>query len=291
MTSEDKATQMRVGIFILVGLITVGLMVVYFGRLGEGFAKYYNIRVEFSNASGLVRGSEVLLAGAKVGRIVNAPTIMPDMRGVFVELRILEEVRIPDGSRFAVGSSGLLGDKFVEVSLDAKGTDKGFIQPGAVIKGDDGSGGIAGVASNAGELITDLKTTVGNINSVVKKLDETVLSKQELASISDTVKNLQTASGRIAEASSRIDGLLAKTDGAIQGGKETIDTAKKAADDVHKLVEQARSGKGPLGTLVGNKEMADNLRALVLNLRKHGILWYKDTAPRPAGDAEKAENE
>jgi hypothetical protein len=31
--------------------------------------------------------------------------------------------------------------------------------------------------------------------------------------------------------------------------------------------------------------MANNLRALVLNLRKHGILWYKDTsAPAAAGD-------
>jgi hypothetical protein len=72
-----------------------------------------------------------------------------------------------------------------------------------------------------------------------------------------------------------------------------MDSAKKAADELqqtlsamHKLVEQAKSGSGVLGTLISNREMANNLRALVLNLRKHGILWYKDTsAPGTAGDA------
>jgi hypothetical protein len=40
-----------------------------------------------------------------------------------------------------------------------------------------------------------------------------------------------------------------------------------------------------LGSLVSNREMADNLRAFILNLRKHGILWYKDTQSPAKGDA------
>jgi hypothetical protein len=38
MSSEERGTQLKVGIFILIGLVTVGLMVVYFGRLGEGLS-------------------------------------------------------------------------------------------------------------------------------------------------------------------------------------------------------------------------------------------------------------
>lgn len=287
MSSEDRGTQVKVGIFILIGLVTVGLMVVYFGRLGEGFASYYNVKVEFTNASGLLRGSEVLLAGAKVGRMTNEPTILPDMRGVYVDLRILEQVKIPVGSKFSIASSGLLGDKFIEISLDKDGAEKGFIKSGDILKGSESGGGIAGMADGAGELITDLRTTVENINSVVKKLDSTILSKDELASISRTMKNLETATGRIDEASKQFDNTLIS-------GKATMDSAKKAADEfqqtlaaMHKLVDQARSGNGALGTLISNREMANNLRALVLNLRKHGILWYKDTStPAPAGDGD-----
>jgi len=286
MSSEDRGTQIKVGIFILIGLATVGLMVVYFGRLGEGFSSYYNVRVEFNNASGLLRGSEVLLAGAKVGRITNEPTILPDMRGVYVDVRILKQVQIPVGSSFSIGSSGLLGDKYIEIALDGDGKETGFIQPGTVLKGSESGGGIAGMAEGAGDLIADLRTTVGNINTVVKKLDATVLSKEELDSLSATMRNLETATGRIADASKNFDTTLSS-------GKATMDSAKKAADELqqtlaamHKLVDQAKTGNGVLGTLISNREMANNLRALVLNLRKHGILWYKDTnAPAAAGDA------
>jgi len=285
MSSEDKGTQIKVGLFILIGLLTVGMMVVYFGRLGEGFSSYYNVKVEFTNASGLLRGSEILLAGAKVGRITNEPVILPDMRGVYVDVRILDQVKIPVGSRFSIGSSGLLGDKYIEISLDGAGAEKGFIKAGDVLKGSESSGGIAGMAEGAGALIGDLRTTVGNINAVVKKLDSTILSKDELASISATMKNLETATGRIADASKQFDTTMAS-------GKATMDSAKKAADElqqtlsaIHKLIDQAKSGSGVLGTLISNREMANNLRALVLNLRKHGILWYKDTnASAPAGD-------
>ena len=285
MSSEDKGTQIKVGLFILIGLLTVGMMVIYFGRLGEGFSSYYNVKVEFTNASGLLRGSEILLAGAKVGRITNEPVILPDMRGVYVDVRILDQVKIPVGSKFSIGSSGLLGDKYIEISLDGAGAEKGFIKAGDVLKGSESSGGIAGMAEGAGALIGDLRTTVGNINAVVKKLDSTILSKDELASISATMKNLETATGRIAGASKQFDTTMAS-------GKATMDSAKKAADElqqtlsaIHKLVDQAKSGSGVLGTLISNREMANNLRALVLNLRKHGILWYKDTnAPAQAGD-------
>lgn len=283
MSSEDKGTQIKVGLFILIGLLTVGMMVVYFGRLGEGFSSYYNVKVEFTNASGLLRGSEILLAGAKVGRITNEPVILPDMRGVYVDVRILDQVKIPVGSTFSIGSSGLLGDKYIEIALDGAGAEKGFIKAGDVLQGSDGNGGVAGMAKGAGDLIGDLRTTVGNINAVVKKLDSTILSKDELASISATMKNLETATGRIAEASKQLDTTMAS-------GKATMDSAKKAADElqqtlsaIQKLVDQAKSGSGVLGTLISNREMASNLRSLVLNLRKHGILWYKDT-PAPASD-------
>ncbi len=285
MSSEDKGTQIKVGLFILIGLLTVGMMVIYFGRLGEGFSSYYNVKVEFTNASGLLRGSEILLAGAKVGRITNEPVILPDMRGVYVDVRILDQVKIPVGSKFSIGSSGLLGDKYIEISLDGAGAEKGFIKAGDVLKGSESSGGIAGMTEGAGALIGDLRTTVGNINAVVQKLDSTILSKDELASISATMKNLETATGRIADASKQFDTTMTS-------GKATMDSAKKAADElqetlsaIHKLVDQAKSGSGVLGTLISNREMANNLRSLVLNLRKHGILWYKDTnAPAAAGD-------
>jgi len=278
MTTEDRKIQIKVGIFILIGLTITGMLVVYFGRLGEGFASYYNLRVEFANASGVIRGAEVLLAGAKVGRVTSEPEIMPDMQGVSVELRILEKVRIPVGSEFSIGSSGLLGDKYIQIVLKDDKPGGPTIEPDSTIKGSDIGDGIGGLTEGAGDLIADLRNTVKNINAVVTKLDQSVLSKSELESVSATIKNLQTTSGKLAESSGRFDSLL-------KSGQETMESGKKAADALRELTDQAKSGKGMLGTLVSNREMAENLRAFILNLRKHGILWYKDTQKPAKGDA------
>jgi ABC-type transporter Mla subunit MlaD len=234
--------------------------------------------VEFANASGVIRGAEVLLAGAKVGRVTSEPEIMPDMQGVSVELRILEKVRIPVGSEFSIGSSGLLGDKYIQIVLKDDKPGGPTIEPDSTIKGSDIGDGIGGLTEGAGDLIADLRNTVKNINAVVTKLDQSVLSKSELESVSATIKNLQTTSGKLAESSGRFDSLL-------KSGQETMESGKKAADALRELTDQAKSGKGMLGTLVSNREMAENLRAFILNLRKHGILWYKDTQKPAKGDA------
>ena len=49
-----------------------------------------------------------------------------------------------------------------------------------------------------------------------------------------------------------------------------------AADSLQKMMKEASEGKGPFSTLMKDKETADNLKALILNLRKSGILFYKD---------------
>ena len=283
MTSEERSTQTKVGIFILIGIITIGLMVVYFGRLGEGVRNYYNLRVEFPNASGLIRGSEVLLAGAKIGRMVNDPIILPEMNGVYVDLRIFDSVKIPSASEFSVGSSGLLGDKFVQIDLKPGAKDSPSIAPGTTILGTNGGGGLGGMAEDAGALVAELRTTVGNVNSVVKKLDTGLLNEEGIASLKETLKNLQTTSSSLAAASAKVDGVVAKAETTIESGKGTMDSAKKAADelqralaDIRSLLREVRQGQGALGTLIANRETADNLRALVSNLRRYGILWYRD---------------
>jgi len=292
MTSEDRATQTKVGIFILIGLITIGLMVVYFGRLGEGVRHYYNLRVEFSNASGLIRGAEVLLAGAKIGRVVSEPVILPDMNGVYVNLRIFDDVKIPSASEFAIGSSGLLGDKYVVINLKENAKASPPIEPGTTLQGANDAGGLGGMAEDAGALVAELRTTVGNVNSVVKKLDDGILNAEGIASLQATLKNLQTTSSSLAVASAKVDKVVANADVAIQSGKGTMDSAKKAADelqralaDIRALLREVRSGQGALGTLISNRETAENIKALVANLRRYGILWYRDgekgKAPAP----------
>ena len=64
--------------------------------------------------------------------------------------------------------------------------------------------------------------------------------------------------------------------------KSAADDLKKAIGDLRSLIQQAKQGRGALAALISDREMAENLRALVSNLRRSGILWYKDRPPPEA---------
>ena len=302
MTSKERASQLRVGIFMAIGLLAIGLMVVYFGRFGESIHGAYKIRVEYPNASGIYRGASVLLAGAKIGSVENNPVILPNMDGVYVDLRIFEEVQIPTAAEFTIGSSGLLGDRFVQIVLGKDAKSAPPIAPGAVIQGKS-EAGMGDVFNQAASLLTDVQTAVGNINKVAEKLNTEVFKDTTIANLSTTLANLKEASTAVSEASKKIDGVVIKAGEAIDSGKQTFTSAnetftsanqtftsaktaaddlKKAIGDLRSLIQQAKQGRGALAALISDREMAENLRALVSNLRRSGILWYKDRPPPEA---------
>ncbi len=127
----------------------------------------YRIRVEYPNASGIYKGASVLLAGAKIGSVENNPVILPDMDGVYVNLKIFEEVKIPSAAEFTIGSSGLLGDRFVQIVLGKDAKSSPPIQPGAVIQGKS-EAGIGDVTERAAALLSDIQEAVGNINKLLR---------------------------------------------------------------------------------------------------------------------------
>src|SRR6476661_8139484 len=134
MKQRGKGLEFRVGLFVFLGLLALAALVVQFGRVGEGFKTYYTITVQFPNASGLLKGSDVLLAGAKIGRVATGPRLLPGVEGVSVALRIFDYVKVPVGSKFTVGSSGLLGDRFVDVQPPA-GQPTAFLHEDAQVSG------------------------------------------------------------------------------------------------------------------------------------------------------------
>ncbi|MFL6519597.1 MAG: MlaD family protein [Chthoniobacterales bacterium] len=282
---SEKGLELKVGAFVLVGLGVLAFLLVQFGRLGEGFQSYYQLLIKFPDASGLLKGSDVLLAGAKIGHVSGGPRLAPSGQGVEVPVRIFGFVKIPAGSRFTVGSSGLLGDRFVAVTAPQRITEN-FVPKESVIEGTRDTG-IDDLTKEGGALVEDLRTAVQNANAAIEKLNNEALSQTNLDNIKSAVASLNTATTALAGSTQKIDGVLDKA-------SETMDSAKKAADDLPAAIADARktiqaatetiqkasTGKGALATLLTNQEFANDLKALISNLRAHGILFYKDSAAK-----------
>jgi len=271
MNRHERGLEFKVGIFVFAGLAMLAALVVQFGRLGEGFKTYYALTVRFSDASGLLKGSDVLLAGARIGKVADGPRLVREGNGVAVPLKIYDYIKIPDGSKFTVGSSGLLGDRFVNVTMPP-GTPKNFLQPNASISGTRETG-IDDLTREGGALVGDLRNVVQKIDTTVTRLNEDVISKETAANLRSSVAHLNEATSNFAESSKKLGGVVDKADSAM-------DSAKKAGDDLQQVLSSAKQGKGLLAALLTNQELANDIRALVSNLRAHGILFYRDTAAK-----------
>jgi ABC-type transporter Mla subunit MlaD len=285
MNQHERGLEFKVGAFVFVGLAMLAALIVQFGRIGEGFKTYYPLTVKFADASGLLKGSDVLLAGAKIGRVSGGPRLVREGNGVAVPLRIYDYVKIPAGSKFTVGSSGLLGDRFVSVSMPA-GQPKAFVPKGAEIEGTRETG-IDDLTREGGQLVSDLRTTVQNINATVTRLNEEALSSGNMQNLKGSFEHLGEASASLAESSKKLDGVIQKADAAMGSVRKDADDMQLVLADARKTVQaatqvfrEATEGKGLLASLLTNQDLANDLRALISNLRAHGVLFYRDSAAK-----------
>ena len=271
MNRHERGLEFKVGIFVFAGLAMLGALVVQFGRLGEGFKTYYTVTVQFGDASGLLKGSDVLLAGARIGKVSGGPRLVREGTGVAVPLKIYDYIKIAEGSKFTVGSSGLLGDRFVDVKMPP-GVPTKFLPPNAYVTGARETG-IDDLTREGGALVGDLRGVVQKIDTTVTRLNEDVLSKESAENLKSSIAHLNEATNAFAESAKKLGPVVDKAD-------SVMDSTKKAADDLQRVLSSATQGKGVLAALLTNQELANDLRALVSNLRAHGVLFYRDTAAK-----------
>src|SRR5216117_1642088 len=269
MNRHERGLEFKVGIFVFVGLAMLAALVVQFGRLGEGFKTYYTVTVRFTDAGGLLKGTDVLLAGARIGKVAGGPKLVREGDGVAVPLKIYDYIKIPEGTKFTVGSSGLLGDRFVVVT-PPPGQPKAYLPPNAYINGTRETG-IDDLTQQGGALVGDLRTTV-------QKLNQETLSAQNMENLKSSMEHLNQATSALAESSKKLDGVIEQADSTMASAKQAADTLQNAIADTRKVLRSATQGKGLVATLLNDQKLSDDLHALITNLRAHGVLFYRDTA-------------
>ena len=90
----------------------------------------YQVTAEFDRIDGIRDGSDVRIAGVKVGSVIGA-TLDPKTFLATLRISIAPEYKLPDDTVAEIVSSSLLGDKYM--ALVPGGSDK-IIPPGGRIK-------------------------------------------------------------------------------------------------------------------------------------------------------------
>ncbi len=305
MSTERKGVEFFVGLFLVIGLGVIAAMVVIFGRFGQGMQDNYPLAVEFPNASGLVKGSDVLLSGARIGVVTKAPALTGNNFAVAVEMSVRESVKIPRKSTFQIRSNGMLGDSYVDVAPPAQYDPTDFWKPGERIVGTRTSG-FDELTAKGGQMIDTLNRDVlkkvsaelDEIKLATNSLNERLLNETNLKNLEATIANLKETTSSFSSTARELNGVVKKADDAVDSAKGTMKTVdgaagdlrlalgdfRKVADSAKTLLNKAGTGDGTLGTLISDRKTAEDLKTLIANLRRSGVLFYKDR-PLAAGEA------
>lgn len=112
----NSRIEIVVGFFMLVGFAALGWLALQLGEVPWLTAsKSYTMRAEFNNISGVKAGADVQIAGVTVGK-VSALGLNKDHQAV-VSMQIDRTVAIPKDSVASVKSQGIIGDKYIQISL------------------------------------------------------------------------------------------------------------------------------------------------------------------------------
>ncbi len=126
--------------------------------------------------------------------------------------------------------------------------------------------------------MTDLRGTVQKIDTTVNRLNQDTLSTANMENLKSSMEHLNQATGSLAESSKKLDGVIEQADSTMASAKEAADNLQNAIADARKVVRSATQGKGLVAALLNDQQLANDLHALITNLRTHGVLFYRDTA-------------
>jgi phospholipid/cholesterol/gamma-HCH transport system substrate-binding protein len=108
-TRSLKWSELKIGIMAVVALLIAAALILALGGEGGFFWQRYNLKVKFSNAGGVQRGSPVRVAGVTVGAVKDIQFSGSDVE-MALELREDMQERVRTTSRATIGSVSLLGE-------------------------------------------------------------------------------------------------------------------------------------------------------------------------------------
>jgi phospholipid/cholesterol/gamma-HCH transport system substrate-binding protein len=263
---DSRRLSLIVGAFVVATLALAASVLLSLGS-GSGFLRpRYRLVTYFENVQGLVAGAPVRLAGKDVGTVefvTFAPLAadLPPIRSV-LQIDLSVQNRIRSDSVASIGTIGLLGDKYVEISM---GTVSG-----RVLQENEELPSISPVDLNVAvvrgsEAIDNIATLTENVNQVVEEFGASMGGRkmaESLAAVSEIVQEVQTGENLLHSL------IYDKYEG---GGVESVE---RSLIILEKILEEVAEGDGLLHALIYRPASEQNLvlEAQAAGVRLNSIL-------------------
>ncbi|RAW01768.1 MlaD family protein [Pseudochryseolinea flava] len=282
MKTEDAKQNIKLGLFVLIGLVLFLLTVFFIGSENNVFSKTFTVHAIFKNVEGLKKGDNVWLSGVKIGTVHDVKIVSEGKVIVTLSLKDKQNEFIKTDATASIGSDGLVGNKIVVIR---PGVAQNILQDedtlGAFSPADTQE--LINIAKDVGEntrsLTNDLKTLSKRIvdgQGIVGELMKDGEIAQELRMAVDGFKatSLHTAraSNELASMVYKLnhgDGLVNTLasdttlpvvfDETLKNVKQVSLNSAKMSENLQALIAKMNSGDNALGLLLADSLFANRM--------------------------------
>ena len=276
------AREIKVGI-----LAVVCIFLLFFGfNYLKGvniFSSIHSFHGVYTNIHGLELQAPVYIRGYKVGQVDNIDYDFTRDSSFTVDISIKRNINLPEGTRMALVSDGIMGGMDIELILPVTevASTEGivYIPTGATIPTTVVPGLLDGLQES---VIQPLSNTLASLDTILGQLEtqldnnhiESILANADLA-----VADLQTSSQQLKQVMShQVPSVVTKldttmsdlqqvvTDVKAANIKATVARVDTALDNVNYLIADFRSPNGTVGMLLNDKGLYNHIDSAVVSV-------------------------
>lgn len=273
--------EFKVGLLAIATIAAVVFMSFKITSNQSGFGQYVTYRTIVKDASGIYPKTPIKVAGIAAGRIISI-----ELQGntALITFEILKQIRVTKNSKLRIKSVGFLGDKYLEIYV---GDSPEFLAKLDFIDSEEAAG-METLIKDASEVLVDVKTIVKSLKESIAPEGQVSPIKKILADVSELVENTKEATLTLKRVmgtnEEKINGLIenlesfsyelayqvdkGNPDSAMSDIKEVLANTKKITADLNAIVADVKKGKGTVGKLLVEDEIADQVKDTLSSVQK-----------------------
>ena len=276
------AREIKVGI-----LAVVCIFLLFFGfNYLKGvniFSSIHSFHGVYTNIHGLELQAPVYIRGYKVGQVDNIDYDFTRDSSFTVDISIKRNINLPEGTRMALVSDGIMGGMAIELLLPATEVasreDIAYLPTGATIPTTVVPGLLDGLQE---AVIQPLSNTLASLDTLVGQLQaqldnnhiESILSNADIAvaDLQSSSKQLkQVMSHQVPSVITKLDTTMSDlqqvvTDVKAANIKATVARVDTALNNVNYLIADFRSPNGTVGMLLNDKGLYNHIDSAVVSV-------------------------
>lgn len=264
MTS--KSTKVRVGLFMTITLVLLGIVLVIFGgmRFWEHHPQY---RVVFDGSVyGLEKGAQVFLNGVRVGRVDEIAFDKDDLSKIDVVITVKDGTPIHTDTHAVMQFAGITGLKVIDLRDGTRGAPR--LAEGAVIP--QGETLIDKLTKQAEDIVEQSKQLMQRANKVVDNVAQ-ITDPKQFASLGEIMEQTRQTATNLAATTGELHTMIGENRAALKSTIASINDTSKTANamlenQVGGILVSAGDFVTELKNMVKNNE--GQLRSAVFDLRQ-----------------------